>query len=179
MTGTQQPEHMSTQQQRIAQLGQQHPERSFISLAHHMDMAWMYEAWRRTRKNGAVGVDGQTAAEYQQDLENNLRNLLDRAKSRLIDKWLKAGVLEDGQLSHPQNGTPQGGVILPLMANIYLHEVLDQWFADSVQPRLKGRNFMVRYADDAVLYLSSQSDAARVWTSCPNALPDMAYACIR
>lgn len=279
MTGTQQPEPMSTQQQRIAQLGQQYPERAFVSIAHHMDRAWMLEAWRRIRKNGAVGVDGQTAAEYQRTLESNLRDLLDRAKSgryrappvkrvripkgdgrtrpigiptledkllqravamlleplyeplfsdssygfrprrsahdalhafrsqamamgggwvieldiesffdaldrnqlrtilhqrirdgvvtRLIDKWLKAGVFEEGRLSHPQHGTPQGGVISPLLANIYLHEVLDRWFEDSVRPRLKGRGFLVRYADDALLCFSNQGDAARVMDVLP------------
>jgi len=53
----------------------------FTSLAYLMDIEWLYEAWRRTRKNGAVGVDGQTAAVYERDLEGNLRSLLERAKS--------------------------------------------------------------------------------------------------
>src|SRR5262252_6040304 len=70
-----------------------------------------------------------------------------------VGKWLQAGVLEGTQLSHPEQGTPQGGVISPLLANIYLHEVLDQWFEQDVKPRLKGTSFMVRYADDAVLGL--------------------------
>lgn len=81
MPGTQQPETMSTQQQRIAQLGQCYPKRVFVSIAHHMDLAWMFEAWRRTRKSGAVGVDGQSAADYEQHLEANLQDLLDRARS--------------------------------------------------------------------------------------------------
>jgi len=67
---------------------------------------------------------------------------------RLIDKWLKAGVLEDEELTHPEAGTPQGGVISPLLANVYLHYVLDRWFEQEVKPRLKGRAFLVRYADD-------------------------------
>jgi RNA-directed DNA polymerase len=67
---------------------------------------------------------------------------------RLIGKWLKAGVLEEGSIAHPTTGTPQGGVISPLLANIYLHYVLDVWFEREVQPRLKGRAFLIRYADD-------------------------------
>jgi len=67
---------------------------------------------------------------------------------RLIGKWLNAGVMEEGALSYPDAGTPQGGVISPLLANVYLHEVLDTWFEAEVQPRLRGRAFLVRYADD-------------------------------
>jgi RNA-directed DNA polymerase len=65
-------------------------------------------------------------------------------------------------VEHTTSGTPQGGVISPLLANIYLHEVLDGWFVQQVQPRLKGRAFMVRYADDAVLVFSNETDARRV-----------------
>jgi RNA-directed DNA polymerase len=81
---------------------------------------------------------------------------------RLIDKWLSAGVLEDGALTHPEAGTPQGGVISPLLANVYLHYVLDVWFADVVKPRLKGRAFLVRYADDLVMGFTCEEDARRV-----------------
>ena len=72
---------VSTKQQRIAALAEQSPEMGFTSLAYLMDIDWMREAYRQTRKNRAVGVDGQTAAEYEADLEANLRSLLDRAKS--------------------------------------------------------------------------------------------------
>jgi len=249
------------------------------TLAHHIDLDWMREAYRRTRKDGAVGVDGQTAAEYEANLEGNLRSLLDRAKSgtykappvrrvyipksdgtkrplgiptledkilqravamvleavyeqefldcshgfrpgrsahgaledlrnqmmemhggwvveldirkyfdtidhhqlmevlkqrvrdgvllRLIGKWLNAGVLEDGALSFPKAGTPQGGVISPLLANIFLHEILDTWFARDVKPRLKGRGIVVRYADDAVLVFTVEEDARRVFEVLP------------
>jgi RNA-directed DNA polymerase len=58
---------------------------------------------------------------------------------RLIGKWLNAGVMEDGALEYPEAGTPRGGVISPLLANIYLHDVLDEWFARQVVPRLAGR----------------------------------------
>jgi RNA-directed DNA polymerase len=81
---------------------------------------------------------------------------------RLIGKWLNAGVMEDGQLRYPDSGSPQGGVISPLLANIYLHEVLDTWFEDQVKPRLSGRAFMIRYADDAVLCFEKEIDARRV-----------------
>ncbi len=81
---------------------------------------------------------------------------------RLIDKWLKAGVLEGGELTYPEAGTPQGGVISPLLANVYLHYVLDVWFAQVVKPRLKGRAFLVRYADDFVMGFACEEDARRV-----------------
>jgi RNA-directed DNA polymerase len=81
---------------------------------------------------------------------------------RLIDKWLKAGVLEGSELTYPEAGTPQGGVISPLLANVYLHYVLDVWFEQEVKPRLKGRAFLVRYADDFVMGFACAEDARRV-----------------
>jgi RNA-directed DNA polymerase len=81
---------------------------------------------------------------------------------RLISKWLHAGVLEDGCLSYPEEGTPQGGVISPLLANVYLHYVLDVWFEREVKPRLKGRAFLTRYADDFVMGFACEEDARRV-----------------
>ena len=74
-------ETVSTKLRRIAQLAREAPERAFISLGHNLDMDWMREAYRRTRKDGAVGVDGQTARKYEQKLEENLQRLLDRAKA--------------------------------------------------------------------------------------------------
>jgi group II intron reverse transcriptase/maturase len=237
---------------------------------------WLREAYRLTRKDGAVGVDAQTAAEYAAQLESNLESLLDRAKSgehyrappvrrvyipkgdgsktrpigiptfedkvlqravtmaleavyeqdfldcsygfrpnrsahgaldalwrqsmsmnaswvieldienffesidrgllreelrkrvrdgvilRLIGKWLNAGVMEEGVVYHPKTGTPQGGVISPMLANIFLHEVLDVWFEREVKPRLKGKAFLIRYADDAVAVFELEEDARRV-----------------
>lgn len=81
---------------------------------------------------------------------------------RLIGKWLHAGVVEAGQIHHPEAGMPQGGVASPILANIFLHEVLDIWFERDVKPRLKGRAVMIRYADDAVLAFSCEEDARRV-----------------
>ena len=97
----------------------------------------------------------------------HLRRLLrqrvrDGVLLRLIDKWLQAGVLEDGNLTYPEAGAPQGGVISPLLSNVYLHYVLDVWFEQEVKPRLKGRAFLVRYADDFVMGFACAEDARRV-----------------
>jgi RNA-directed DNA polymerase len=82
---------------------------------------------------------------------------------RLIGKWLKAGVLEAGELSYPAAGTPQGGVISPLLANIYLREVLDKWFERFVRPRMGGKVMLMRYADDFVLLFEHEHDARWVY----------------
>jgi len=245
------------------------------TLAHHIDLAWLGEAYRRTRKDGAPGIDGQTARQYEENLAGNLISLLNRAKTgeyfappvrrvhipkgkadkrpigiptfedkvlqravamvleavyeqdfmdssygfrpkrtahqalesfrselmemrggwvveidirkffdrvdrkrlgailrqrvgdgvllRLIGKWLHAGVQHDGgSISYPEAGTPQGGVISPILANIFLHEVLDTWFEEVVKPRLRGRAAYVRYADDCVMAFSEEKDARRV-----------------
>ena len=102
----------------------------------------------------------------------HLRRFLDRrvrdgVLRRMIDKWLNAGVLEGGSLSHPDLGTPQGGVISPVLANIYLHEVLDTWFEAVVKPRLTGRAFLIRYADDFVIVFAHEADARRVMNVLP------------
>ncbi len=280
MAETQNSGTISPRLQRIAELAKRRPGQALMTLAHHIDLDWLLEAYRRTRKDGAAGVDGQTAEAYAARLEENLRDLLDRAKSgtyrappvrrvylpkgdgsktrpigiptfedkvlqravamvlgavyeqdfrdcsygfrpgrsphqalqalwkglmdvgggwvleidieqffdrldrghlrtflrqrvrdgvllRLIGKWLKAGVLEEGRTMHPETGTPQGGVISPLLANVYLHEVLDVWFEDEVQPRLSGRSLLVRYADDAVLVFARKEDVRRVWEVLP------------
>ena len=65
------------------------------------------------------------------------RRVSDGVVRRLIDKWLKAGVVESGQVRYPEAGTPQGGVISPLLSNIFLHYVIDVWFAEQVRPRLR------------------------------------------
>jgi group II intron reverse transcriptase/maturase len=253
---------------------------ALTTLAHHIDMDWLREAYRLTRKDGAAGVDGQTASAYAADLEANLRSLLNRAKSgtyrappvrrvhipkgqgdetrpigiptfedkvlqravamvletvyeqdfldcsygfrpgrsphqalqafrdqmmamrggwvleldirrffdnldhshlrdllgrrvrdgvlkRLIGKWLRAGVLEDGRLRRPEAGSPQGGVISPILSNVYLHYVLDAWFDGEVLPRMKGRAFLVRFADDAVMGFESEQDARKVLAVLP------------
>jgi RNA-directed DNA polymerase len=280
MSETPSSEIVSTRQRRIAELAKQSPQMAFTSLNHYLDLAWLHEAYRRTRKDGAVGVDGQTGREYEANLEKNLQSLLDRAKSgtykappvrrvhipkgtgkdtrpigiptfedkvlqravamvlepiyeqdfhncsygfrpkrsahqalqslwdqamptgggwilevdirkyfdtldhavlrelvqrrvrdgvllRLIGKWLKAGVFEGGQITYPEMGSPQGGVISPLLSNIYLHYVLDEWFARDVQPRMKGQAFLIRYADDFVIGFTDESDAHRAMDVLP------------
>lgn len=275
MTETSSSTTVSTRLERIAKLAREAPDMALTTLAHHIDVEWLHEAFRRTRKDGATGVDGQSAEEYEEYLEDNLRSLLDRAKSgtyrappvrrvnipkgsgaetrpigiptfedkilqravtmvleavyeqdfldcsygfrparsahqalnalwteatkmggawvlevdirkffdtldhehlrkilrrrvldgvllRLIGKWLNAGVLENGGISYPDAGSPQGGVISPMLANIYLHEVLDTWFEQEVKPRMSGRAVLVRYADDAVFLFGQEPDAHRV-----------------
>jgi group II intron reverse transcriptase/maturase len=95
------------------------------------------------------------------------RRVRDGVIRRTIGKWLNAGVQEDGHITRPDTGTPQGGVVSPLLANIYLHEVLDTWFRDVVQPRLTAPAFLIRYADDFVIVFSAERDARRVFDALP------------
>ena len=89
---------------------------------------------------------------------------------RTIDKWLAAGVMEGKELSHPDAGTPQGGVVSPCLANVYLHDALDTWFEKHVKPRLQGQGFMIRFADDAVMVFSDERDARRMLAVLPERL---------
>jgi len=268
-------ENVLTTQQRIAELAQRSPDFAFFSLAHYIDLHWLEEAYHRTRKDGAAGIDDVTGKQYAENLHDNLQNLLDRLKSgtykappvkrkhipkgtkgdtrpigiptfedkivqravvmllepiyehdfhdgsygfrpkrsahqaleevwqttmgvaggwvlevdirqffdtldhkhlrefvsrrvrdgvlrRLIGKWLKAGVMEEGGLSFSETGTPQGGVISPLLANIYLHYVLDEWFEKQVKPVMRGKARLIRYADDFVIVFQLKYDAERV-----------------
>lgn len=280
ITGTLSPGNITTKLQRIAELARQMPGVALTSLSHHIDLEFLRRAYELTRKDAAPGVDGQTAAEYAERLDDNLQSLLDRLKSgtyrapavrrvyipkgdgeklrpigiptfedkilqravtmvltaiyeqdfldcsygyrpgrsqhlalealwqitmsvgggwiveldiqsfydaldhrhlrtflsqrvqdgvlrRTIHKWLKAGVLEEGELMFPPSGTPQGGVVSSILANIYLHEVLDKWFEDMVRPVLEGRAELIRFADDAVIVFSSERDARRVMNALP------------
>ena len=81
---------------------------------------------------------------------------------RLIGKWLNAGVAEGGEIIYPEKGTPQGGVISPVLSNIFLHYVLDDWYVKQVQPRMKGKCFLIRFADDFIMGFQWESDAKRV-----------------
>lgn len=269
-------ENVLTKQTRITELARKLPGRQLHALNHYLDMDWMQEACRRTRKGGATGVDGMTWEEYSRDLPKRLDDLLNRAKAgdpyrapavrrvripkgngetrslgiptledkilqravtmvmepiyeqeflacsygfrpqrsahqalqdvwgqimatngcwlvdadiakffdtldkavlrglvrqrigdgvirRLIGKWLSAGVLDNGVMSYPETGTPQGGVISPMLSNIYLHHVLDLWFETEIKPLLKGRAWMVRFADDFVMGFETEEDARRVY----------------
>ncbi|MFB9261673.1 reverse transcriptase domain-containing protein [Bradyrhizobium erythrophlei] len=107
------------------------------------------------------------AASFDTIDHTHLRRFLDQRVTDgvvrgMIDKWLKAGVLEKGVLRRTTGGTPQGGVISPLLANIYLHYVLDEWFEQVARPRLKGRCQLVRYADDAVIAFEDNLSAQRL-----------------
>jgi len=264
---------VSTKQAQIAKLAREDQQRCLLSLNHHIDVPWLLEAFDRTRKDAAPGVDGVTAADYAQDIGPKLEQLINAAKSgryfappgrrvhiakganetrpisigafedkvlqravqmllepiyeqdflscsfgfrpglcahdglealwsligkegcwivevdlrkyfdtlqrkhlrtfldqrvrdgvvrRLIDKWLKAGIWEKGAVSYPEAGTPQGGVLSPLLSNVYLHEVLDSWFEQVVKPHLRGKAFLVRYADDFVIGCEHRDDAERV-----------------
>jgi len=137
MQGTLGPESVSTGLQRVTTLSREAPEMVWTTLAHR-----------------------------------HLRGFLDKRVRdgvirKTIDKWLTAGVLEEGTIREPRGGTPQGGVISPLLANISLHEVLDKWFEQEVKPRLMGEAFLIRYADDAVIVFYSKTDADRVLAVLP------------
>jgi RNA-directed DNA polymerase len=104
-----------------------------------------------------------------------LRELLDRRIKdgvirKMIDKWLKAGIMENGQVKYPEEGTPQGGTISPLISNIFLHYVLDEWFKEQIQPRLQGESFIIRFADDYLLGFKDRNDAMRVMEILPKRL---------
>lgn len=270
---------VTTKLHRIAELARKDRKRVFTSVAHAIDLEWMKEACRRTRKDGAVGADGRTWADYATNLEANLgalatkirtgtyrpppvrrahipkangdtrpigipsfedkvaqravamlleaiyeqdfmpcsfgfrpgrsahqaleelqrrptywkrcwvieadirsffdtidhtrlRSVLDQrvrdgVVRTLVDRWLNAGVLEHGRVTRLDEGTPQGGVISPLLANILLHDVLDRWVEHDVQPRLRGPVRVVRYADDLVLLFQVEADARRVMAVLP------------
>jgi group II intron reverse transcriptase/maturase len=270
---------ISTKLQRIATQAEDYPELVFNNLYHLLDYDFLLEAYHRTRKDSAPGVDRVTAKQYAANLEDNLRDLHDRLRGhrykappvervwidkeggkkrpigkpsfedkivqracvmllspiydhdfydfshgfrsghsqhgalkeferhcrekninwivdadvsgffdnldhailrefiqrrvndggikRLIGKWLNAGVVEAGQWTRSRQGTPQGGVISPLLANIFLHYVLDAWFVQEVQPRMRGRCFLVRYADDFIIGFETEDDARRVMDVLP------------
>ena len=135
------------------------PGRSAHDALHTLRTAFMTQGLRWV-------LDVDIVKYFDSISHSNLRSFLDRRVTdgiirRMIDKWLKAGVLEDGTTSHSTEGTPQGGVISPLLANIYLHYVLDEWFETVARPRLKGRCILVRYADDAVLAFEDHLAAKR------------------
>jgi group II intron reverse transcriptase/maturase len=152
-----------------------------------VDCSYGFRPGRSARQ--AVQVLWQTLMDYkggwvlEVDIERffdtldhaHLRSFLDRRVQdkglrRLIGKWLKAGVLEQGVVLHPDAGTPQGGVISPLLANVYLHEVLDLWFEQEVRDRLGGSSALIRYADDFVLVFEREEDARRVMKVLPKRL---------
>lgn len=256
-------------------LARDNPDMVFTSLNHYIDYDWLLRAYDLSRKDGAVGIDGQTADDYAKALEENLRVLLMKMKSgkykapairrayilksdgsqrplgittfedkiaqraivmllepiyeqlfeefsfgfrprksahqalrhlrnhimedggrwvidvdiskyfdtinktqlrefldrkvtdgmvrKLIDKWLKAGICEKGEIHYQLHGTAQGGVVSPLLANLYLHYVLDEWYVNVVKLRMKGRSSLTRYCDDLVMVFENYNDCMRVY----------------
>jgi group II intron reverse transcriptase/maturase len=117
-------------------------------------------------------VDADVSGFYDNLNHNCLRSMIkqrvnDGGILRLIGKWLNAGVVEEGAVRYPEKGTPQGGVISPMLSNIYLHHVLDDWFVRDVQPRMRGRCFLIRFADDFIIGCELESDAQRIMEVLP------------
>jgi len=131
------------------------------------------DLWKRTMDSSGGWILEVDIRKFFDTLDHaHLREFLqlrvrDGVLKRLIGKWLKAGVMESGSVSYPEAGSPQGGVISPLLANVFLHHVLDVWFRQDVQPRLRGRAHLIRYADDFVVLFTHEEDARRVMEVLP------------
>ena len=131
--------------------------------AHNAVKAVSEHLWK---VRGAWIVEVDISGFFDNIAHGSLRSVLDQrvrdgVLRRSIDKWLRAGILEDGNITKSLQGTPQGGVVSPLLANIFLHEVADKWFRNEVQPRVPGA-MMFRFADDIVMAFSSKKEAEKV-----------------
>jgi group II intron reverse transcriptase/maturase len=130
--------------------------------------AALHELRERCMNEGMGWIGDADVSGYFDSIDRTcLREVLrkrvnDGSILRLIGKWLRAGVMEHGELTHPETGVVQGGVISPVLANIFLHHVLDEWFEREVQPRLKGRSFLTRFADDFVIGCELEADAQKI-----------------
>src|SRR6266446_5536693 len=136
----------------------------FTALLHHVTPALLKDSFYALKREAAAGVDGVRWQEYV-DHEWMMRflqhRIADRRVLRLIQKWLKAGVSEDGTWSETKVGTPQGAVVSPLLANIYLHYVFDLWVEAWRKKCARGDVIVVRYVDDPVMGFEHRSDAER------------------
>lgn len=117
-------------------------------------------------------IDADIAKFFDNIDRAHLRTILQRRINdgtilRLIGMWLNAGVMEAGQVESSENGTPQGAPISPILANIFLHTVLDEWFQNDVRPRMKGNCFIARFADDFVAGFTLRTDAEQVFRVLP------------
>jgi len=131
----------------------------------HQALAQIRDDIHRKRINWIIDADIRKFFDTlcHQKLKQILRQRVnDGVINRLISKWLAAGYMQSGQWFRSAEGTPQGGIISPLLANIYLHEVLDKWFVEQVQPAMKAECFLVRYADDFIMGFHDEQDARRV-----------------
>lgn len=133
----------------------------------------LQELWRATMNaDGGYVIELDIEGFFDSLVHEHLRSFLDlRVRDgvirQAIGSWLKAGVLDEGRFKRSEEGTPQGGVISPLLANVFLHHVLDTWFEDEIRPRLTGEAVLVRYADDAVIVVDNREDARRVMDVLP------------
>ena len=124
--------------------------------------------WKQTERIGGGWILEVDLRKFFDTLDHaHLRDLVSRrirdgVVRRLIGKWLKAGVMEDGNISYPDSGSPQGGCISPILANAYLHYVRDVWFEETVQPQLLGSAKLIRFADDFVIVFSNREAALQV-----------------
>jgi group II intron reverse transcriptase/maturase len=123
-----------------------------------------------------LGINWIIDADIQKFFDNidraHLRAVLQKRVNdgtilRLIGMWLEVGVMEEGQVVRSEDGTPQGAPISPILANIFLHTVLDEWFQTEVRPRMKWNCFLVRFADDFVAGFTLRTDAERVFGVLP------------
>src|SRR5256885_6577065 len=133
----------------------------------------LHELRQRCMREG-IGwiVDADVSGYFDSIDRTRLREVLrqrvnDGSILRLIGKWLRAGVMEEGVLTHPETGVVQGGVISPVLANVVLHDVLDAWFEREVRPRMQGRCFLIRFADDFVIGCELEADARKIMAVLP------------
>ncbi len=132
------------------------------------------KALHRSTNTGEVGwvLEADIEAYFDSIDRRQLREMLreridDESLLRLIGKCLNVGVLDGEKYSEPDTGTAQGSVLSPVLGNVYLHHVLDEWLEDEVRPRMRGRMTVVRYADDFVIGFELREDAERVMAVLP------------
>ena len=140
------------------------PKRGALDAVHDLTVKLQFEPY-----NFVVEADVQAffdRIDHDRLIELLSLRIADKQLLRLIKKWLKAGVLEtDGEVTHPVTGSPQGGVISPMLANVYLHYALDLWFQDDVMTHCRGKACLIRYADDFVCGFEHEQDAQRFYTA--------------
>ena len=127
--------------------------RALNKLAYTGQVGWVIEADIQTFYD---------SMNYRMLMEMLGKRVADKSLLRIIGKCLNAGVLDGEVITTPEEGTPQGSILSPLLANVYLHYVIDDWFEKDVKPRMRGKANLIRYADDFVMCLERRDDAERV-----------------